>query len=152
MNGEWILIALILIGWIGRSPIITTASCLLLIVKLIHLERFLPAIERRGLELGLLFLTVAVLVPFASGKIQVRDILHSFAGWTGWAALLGGAAASFLNQKGLGLLKIDPQLMVGIVIGSISGIVLLRGIPTGPLMAAGLTALLLKLIQLLLPK
>jgi len=152
MSGEWILIALIIIGWIGRSPIITTAACLLLIVKLVHLERFLPSIERRGLELGLLFLTVAVLVPFASGKIQMKDIFQSFAGWTGWAALLGGAAASFLNQKGLGLLKVDPQLMVGIVIGSIAGIVFLRGIPTGPLMAAGLTAILLKLLQLLLPK
>ncbi|MDF2663671.1 MAG: hypothetical protein K0Q94_6462, partial [Paenibacillus sp.] len=55
MNGELLLLLLIIVGMIGRSPIITTAACILLIVKLIHLERFLPSIERRGLELGLLF-------------------------------------------------------------------------------------------------
>lgn len=152
MNGEWVLMVLIVVGLIGRSPIITTAACLLLIVKLIHLERFLPAIERRGLEFGLLFLTMAVLVPFASGKIQVKDIFRVFTGWTGWVALLGGAVATYLNGKGLGLLKIDPQLIVGMVIGSIIGIVLLRGIPTGPLMAAGLTALMFKIVRLFLEK
>ncbi|MBO9598085.1 MAG: DUF441 family protein, partial [Cohnella sp.] len=62
MYGDLVLVALIIIGLIGRSPIITTAACLLLIVKLVHLERYLPSIERRGMELGLLFLTLAVLV------------------------------------------------------------------------------------------
>ncbi|GIO11821.1 UPF0756 membrane protein [Cohnella xylanilytica] len=148
MNGDLVLVALIIIGLIGRSPIITTAACLLLIVKLIHLERYLPSIERRGLEFGLLFLTLAVLVPFASGKVQVKDVLGAFTSWTGWVALIGGAAATYLNGKGLEMLKVDPQLIVGLVIGSIAGIVLLRGIPVGPLMAAGITAFILKILQL----
>jgi len=93
-----------------------------------------------------------VLVPFASGKIQAKDVYQSFAHWTGWVALIGGVIATYLNGKGLGLLKMDPQLIVGMVVGSIIGIVLLRGIPTGPLMAAGLTALMFKLVQLLMGK
>jgi uncharacterized membrane protein (DUF441 family) len=147
MNGDWILLLLIIVGLAGRSPIITTAACLLLIVKLVHLERYLPSIERRGLEFGILFLTIAVLVPFASGRVQVKDMLGLFTHWTGWIALIGGAAATYLNGKGLELLKFDPQLIVGLVIGSIMGIVFLRGIPVGPLMAAGLTALILKIVQ-----
>lgn len=145
MNGELLLVILIIIGMLGRSPIITTAACLLLIVKLIQLDRFLPAIERRGLEFGLLFLTMAVLVPFANEKINYRDILSVFTSWPGIFALLGGAIATYMNQKGLLLLKLDPQLIVGLVIGSIIGIVLLRGIPVGPLMAAGITAFFLKI-------
>lgn len=152
MNGEIVLVALIIVGLLGRSPIITTAACLLLIVKLIHFQRYLPVIERRGLEFGLLFLTMAVLVPFASGKMQMKDVISAFTSWIGWAALIGGAAATYLNSKGLDLLKIDPQLIVGLVIGSIMGIVLLRGIPVGPLMAAGLTALILKILQLFVGK
>jgi uncharacterized membrane protein (DUF441 family) len=147
MNGELVLVALIVIGLIGRSPIITTAACMLLIVKLIQFQRYLPMIERRGLEFGLLFLTLAVLVPFASGRIHVKDVLGAFTSWTGWVALFGGAIATYLNAKGLALLKVDPQLIIGLVIGSITGIVLLRGIPVGPLMAAGLTALILKIAQ-----
>lgn len=145
MNGEVVLVILIIIGLLGRSHIITTAACILLIVKLIHLDRYLPTIERRGLEVGLLFLTMGVLVPFASEKISYKDILAVFTSWPGIIALTGGAVATYMNGKGLELLKIDPQLIVGLVIGSIFGIIFLRGIPVGPLMAAGITALFLKI-------
>jgi uncharacterized membrane protein (DUF441 family) len=152
MNGELLLLLLIIVGMIGRSPIITTAACILLIVKLIHLERFLPSIERRGLELGLLFLTMGVLVPFASERISTKDIMAVFTSWPGLIALLGGAIATYMNGKGLDLLKVDPQLIVGLVIGSIFGIIFMRGIPVGPLMAAGITALLLKIASFLFGK
>jgi uncharacterized membrane protein (DUF441 family) len=145
MNGELLLVVLIVIGLIGRSPIITIAACLLLVVKLFMLERYLPTLERRGLELGLLFLTIGVLVPFASGKISYKDIWSMFTTWPGIVALIGGGLATYMNSKGLDLLKIDPQLIVGLVIGSIFGIIFLKGIPVGPLMAAGITAFLLKL-------
>ena len=149
MNGDFLLLLLIVIGLLGRSHIITTAACILLVIKLIHLDRYLPTIERRGLELGLLFLTMGVLVPFATEKITFRHMLSVFTSWPGIIALVGGAAATYMNGKGLELLKIDPQLIVGLVIGSIFGIIFLRGIPVGPLMAAGITAFLLKLFGFL---
>jgi uncharacterized membrane protein (DUF441 family) len=152
MKGDLILLALIVIGLIGRSPIITTAACILLAVKLIHLDRFLPTIERRGLEIGLLFLTMGVLVPFANGRITYKDIMNVFTSWPGIIALTGGAIATYMNGKGLDLLKVDPQLIVGLVIGSIFGIIFLRGIPVGPLMAAGITALLLKIVSFVFDK
>jgi uncharacterized membrane protein (DUF441 family) len=152
MNGDLLLLALIVVGLIGRSHIITTAACILLVIKLIHLERYLPTVERRGLELGLLFLTMGVLVPFATEKISHKDILAVFTSWPGLIAVAGGAIATYMNGKGLELLKIDPQLIAGLVIGSIFGIVFLRGIPVGPLMAAGITALLLKIAQFIFQK
>ncbi|RJX38331.1 DUF441 domain-containing protein [Paenibacillus pinisoli] len=148
MVGELILVILIVIGVIGRSPIIATAACLLLVIKLVHLERYLPTIERRGLELGLLFLTLSVLVPFAAERIQFKDFTAVLTSWPGILALAGGAIATFINSKGLDLLKMDPQIVVGLVLGSIAGIILLRGIPVGPLMAAGITAILYKLFKL----
>ncbi|OPA81327.1 hypothetical protein BVG16_03160 [Paenibacillus selenitireducens] len=150
MNGEIIMVILIIIGLISRSSIITTAACVLLIVKLIHLDRFLPTIERRGLELGLLFLTMAVLVPFISGRISTKEVWETITSWPGILAIAGGAIATMMNAKGLEVLKIDPQIIVGLVIGSIIGIIFFRGIPVGPLMAAGLTAVLMKIIQLIL--
>jgi uncharacterized membrane protein (DUF441 family) len=145
MNGDILLVVLIIIGLIGRSPIITTAACILLVFKLLALDRYLPTLERRGLELGLLFLTIGVLVPFASERISFKHVLTVFTTWPGIIALLGGATATYMNGKGLELLKIDPQLIVGLVIGSIFGIIFMRGIPVGPLMAAGITAFFLKL-------
>lgn len=152
MIGEAILVVLIIIGLVGRSPIISTAACALLIIKLVHLERYLPALERRGLELGLLCLTFSVLVPFATGRIQLKEILTALTSWPGWLALLGGALATYINGKGLEMLRFDPQLIVGMVIGSIFGIVFLRGIPVGPLMAAGITVILYKLFTFIADK
>jgi uncharacterized membrane protein (DUF441 family) len=149
MNSNTLLVVFIVIGLVGRSNIITTAACILLIVKLLSLDRYLPSIERRGLELGLLFLTIGVLVPFASNKITTKEVLSVFTSWVGIVALMGGAIATYMNGKGLELLKIDPQLIAGLVIGSIFGIVFMRGIPVGPLMAAGITALLLKVMTFL---
>ncbi|NEW06226.1 DUF441 domain-containing protein [Paenibacillus sp. SYP-B3998] len=152
MNGDLLLVILIIIGLLGRSPIITTAACILLAFKLLGLDRYLPTVERRGLEIGLLFLTMGVLVPFASERISYKDIISVFTTWPGIIALIGGAIATYMNGKGLELLKIDPQLIVGLVIGSIFGIIFMRGIPVGPLMAAGITAFLLKLAYFIADK
>ncbi|MGC5324402.1 DUF441 domain-containing protein [Brevibacillus sp. SYSU BS000544] len=144
-SGEVMLVILIVVGLIGRSPIIATAASMLLVLKLTSLERLFPSVERRGLELGLLFLTISVLVPFASEKISWRDVIPLFTTLLGVLALAGGAIATYMNGKGLDMLRSDPQLILGLVIGSIIGIVFFRGVPVGPLMAAGITAFLLKL-------
>lgn len=148
LSGEIMLVILIIVGLIGRSPIIATAASILLVMKLTSLERFFPTMERRGLELGLLFLTIAVLVPFASEKISWKDITPLFTTVVGVLALAGGALATYMNGKGLDMLRSEPHLIVGLVIGSIIGILFFRGIPVGPLMAAGITAFLFKLLYL----
>lgn len=144
-SGEVMLVILIVVGLIGRSPIIATAASMLLVLKLTSLERFFPSVERRGLELGLLFLTISVLVPFANEKVSWKDVIPLFTTLMGVLALAGGAIATYMNGKGLDMLRSDPQLILGLVIGSIIGIVFFRGVPVGPLMAAGITAFLLKI-------
>lgn len=148
MNGVPILVALLLIGIIARSNLIATAACVLLIIKFANLNFILPLLEKRGLEVGLLFLLLAILVPVAKGEISEKDLLLTFTSLPGVLALIGGALATHLNGEGLQLLQIDPELIFGLLIGSIFGIVFLGGIPVGPLMAAGLTALFLETINL----
>jgi len=147
MTGEVMLVILIIIGLIGRSPIIATAASMLLVLKLTSLERYFPTVERRGLELGLLFLTISVLVPFANEKVTWKEITPLFTTIVGLLALAGGALATWMNGKGLDVLRAEPHIIVGLVIGSIVGIVFLRGIPVGPLMAAGITAFLMRIYE-----
>lgn len=149
MTGEAILVILILIGILGHSNIIATSACMLLILKLSNLQRFYPLLERRGLEAGLLFLTISVLVPFASGRISWEQIKVNCLTVPGVIAFVGGALATYMNGQGLELLQFEPELLLGLVLGSIFGIVFLKGVPVGPLMAAGLTALFFNLFKLL---
>ncbi|HHU92238.1 MAG TPA: DUF441 domain-containing protein, partial [Halanaerobiaceae bacterium] len=62
-------------------------------------------------------------------------------------AVIAGILATQFNGMGLRLLEEHPHLVGGIIVGSLIGIVLFRGIPVGPLMAAGIAALLLELLE-----
>ena len=147
MNGVLLLVVLLLIGIVSRSNLIATAACVLLIIKFANLHFVFSILERRGLELGLLFLLLAILVPVATGKVSEKEILGTFTSLSGILAIVGGALATHLNGEGLKLLQIDPEIIFGLLLGSIIGIVFMGGIPVGPLMAAGLTALFLEAVN-----
>ena len=142
------LVVLLLLGLWARSSLVAAAAAMLLAVRLAGLSFLLPAIERRGVEVGLLFLTLAMLVPFARGQVSGRMIVRALTSLPGIVAVVGGALATLLNGRGLDMLAHQGELMIALIAGSIIGIVLWGGIPVGPLMAAGLTYLLLQIVHL----
>lgn len=147
MAGVPMLVALLLIGIIARSNLIATAACVLLLLKFSNLNFIMPILEKRGLELGLLFLLLAIMVPVATGQVTEKELLYNFTTIPGILAVVGGALATHLNGEGLKLLQLDPELIFGFVVGSVIGIVFLGGVPVGPLMAAGVTALFLEIFS-----
>ncbi len=145
--GVTILVALLLVGIVARSNLIAIAACALLILKFSNLHFIFPIIERRGLEVGLLFLLLSILVPIAQGAITEKDLAHNLTSLPGIAAVIGGIIATHMNSEGLKLLAVKPEIIFSLVIGSIFGIVFFHGVPVGPLMAAGITALYLEVLQ-----
>ncbi|MDA8192539.1 MAG: DUF441 domain-containing protein [Thermaerobacter sp.] len=143
------LIVLLLLGLVARSNLIAAAVAILLVIRFARLGFLYPVLERRGVEIGLLFLTVAMLVPFAAGKVSLRDVGRSFLTWPGLLAVVGGAVATHLNGRGLNMLEHNGQLMFGLIAGSIVGIVVWGGIPVGPLMAAGVTYVIVEFVGLI---
>jgi len=141
LSGVNILVGLLLIGIIARSNLIATAACLLLILKFTNIKFVFPLLERRGLELGLLFLILSILVPLANGRVSEYDIIYNMTSLPGLLAITGGALATYMNTMGIRFMKVDPEIVFGLVLGSIFGIVFLHGVPVGPLMAAALAAL-----------
>ncbi len=141
------LLLLLVLGLWARSNLVASSAAILLAIRFTKLTFLFPVLERRGVEIGLLFLTLAMLVPFAMGQVQVRTIWQTL--WTvpGVLALIGGAVATNLNGHGVGLLTDHKELMVSLIVGSIMGIVVWGGIPVGPLMAAGVTYVLLEVFR-----
>lgn len=144
MTPELILTALLLIGLIAKSNLIAAASCILLIIRLAKLQSVFHFLAKQGLDIGLLFLLMTIMVPLASGQVGLGDIGRSLCTLAGVFAFLGGALATHLNSEGLKMLQLDPEIIFGLVTGSIFGIVFLDGVPVGPLMAAGVTALFIE--------
>jgi uncharacterized membrane protein (DUF441 family) len=148
VNGFIFITVIFILGLLARSSSLTLAAGLLLLIKVLGIRSLLPLLEERGVELGLLFLMIAVLVPLALERVGGREILLTFSSLPGILAIAGGIIATRLNGMGLNLLESRPQVILGLVIGSIIGIVFFKGIPVGPLMAGGVAAFFLYVIEL----
>ncbi len=148
MSGYIFILIIFFLGLAAGSDSLTLAAGMLLLIKILNLQSLLPILEERGVEIGLLFLMIAVLIPLLMDRIRLKDLLTTFSSLPGLLAIAGGIAATRLNGMGLSLLETQPQVILGLVIGSIIGIVFLKGVPVGPLMAGGMTALFLYLIEL----
>ncbi|MEW6725356.1 DUF441 domain-containing protein [Desulforudis sp. 1088] len=149
MSAEIILGALVITGLAAKSNLLAAAACILLIIRLANMHALFGFLEKLGLEIGLLFLLLTIMVPLANGKIGAHDILYNLTTLPGLFAFLGGALATHLNYEGLRILQLDPQVIFGLIIGSIFGIVFLNGMPVGPLMAAGIMALFMEFARYL---
>lgn len=142
-----ILLVLMALGVAARNSLIVASAGVVLILQVLRLHHFFPMLERRGLEAGLIFLLMSVLVPFATGEVGWPEIRQSFTSFSGLAAVAGGLFAAVLSGYGVTLLQVRPEVIVGMVVGTIIGVILFKGIPVGPLAAAGFTAVLLALLR-----
>lgn len=150
MQGADLLMALILVlGIMAKSTIIVVAAALLLVLEFLNLHgAVFPWLEKWALQIGLTFLMLAVLVPLADARPSWQELGRSLFTLPGIMAFFGGLIATRLNLQGLQMLQEQPGLMVALVGGCLLGIVLLGGIPVGPLMAAGVAAFLLWVLSL----
>ena len=136
------LVVLIFLGVVGNNSSITIAATVLLLMQQTFLAKYLPYMEKYGLNLGIIILTVGVLAPIISGKIQ----LPSFVALLNWKMLLAiaiGILVAWFGGRGVGLLGTQPVLITGLLIGTIIGVSFFGGIPVGPLIAAGILALVI---------
>ena len=136
------LVVLIFLGVVGNNSSITISATVLLLMQQTFLAKYLPYMEKYGLNLGIIILTVGVLAPIISGKIQ----LPGFVALLNWKMLLAiaiGILVAWFRGRGVGLLGTQPVLITGLLIGTIIGVSFFGGIPVGPLIAAGILSLML---------
>ena len=137
---------ILIIGIASKNGILAAASGIVLIIGLLDLDRLYPFLERRGIEAGLLLLTPALLIPFATGRIPLGALWNTVTSYVGLAAIIGGLAGAYLNAQGIDLIRHKPEILPGILIGVIISVAFLGGTAVGPIMAAGIAAVIIALI------
>lgn len=148
LTPDILLILFIVVGVVGRVSIISVAASLLLVMRMLRLEKYMGVLERRSLELGLLFLMISILVPLASGRIDARTMTKTLCSPLGIITVGAGVLATVMNARGLELLQTFPSLLIAVVLGSILGIALFDGMPVGPLMATAIAALVVSIFEM----
>ena len=137
-----LLVILIILGLLSHNSAITISAAVLLIMQQTFLSSHIPLLEKYGVKIGIIILTIGVLSPLVSGKIQLPD-LSGFLSWKMALSISVGVLVAWLAGKGVPLMGEQPILVTGLLIGTIIGVAFLDGIPVGPLIAAGILALLL---------
>ena len=138
-----ILLAIAGLGVVSHNTSVTIAMLCLLIVRLTPLNQFFPWVEKHGLSVGIILLTVAVMAPIANGKITMEALLQSFMHWKSLLAIVVGITVAWLGGRGVALMGAQPQVVVGLLVGTVLGVAFLKGVPVGPLIAAGILSLLI---------
>lgn len=138
-----ILLVLAGLGIISHNMTVTLAMLFLLVVRITPLNNFFPWVEKYGLTIGILILTIGVMAPIASGKISAQDVLGSFLNWKSILAIVIGVLVSWLGSRGVALMSHQPSTVAGLLVGTVIGVALFRGVPVGPLIAAGILSLLI---------
>ena len=114
-----------MISLISRNRILAAAAGFVLILNLLRLEQYYPLLERRGIEAGLLFLSIAVLVPFAADQVSPNNLIKTAASPIGLFAVIEGLIGSYLNAQGIDLIQLKPEIVPGILIGIIISVAFL---------------------------
>ncbi|GEL76849.1 DUF441 domain-containing protein [Tenuibacillus multivorans] len=145
------LLILLGLGFIAKNQAILIAVYILLGIKLFKLDdKVFPFLEAKGLFIGVVIITVAVLVPIATGEIGFSQLLESIKSYYAWIALLAGMFVAYVAKDGLNLLANDPHLTVALVLGTIFAVVFFQGVAVGPLIGAGIAYLAMQAVDAVL--
>lgn len=134
------LVVLIFLGVLSNNNTLTISATVLLLVQQTMLSKYLPFIEKYGLSVGIIILTIGVLSPLVSGSIKLPQP-SQFVSYKMLAAILVGVFVAWVAGRGVPLMTHQPVLMTGLMLGTIIGVAFLGGIPVGPLIAAGILSM-----------
>ncbi|EEY90775.1 DUF441 domain-containing protein [Acinetobacter lwoffii] len=138
-----VLLVLLACGIFSHNSAVTIAAAVLIVLKITPLSSLLPYVQAHGLNIGIIILTIGVLTPIASGKISGESILKSFLSWKSLLAIAIGVFVAWLGGRGVKLMSTQPDVVAGLLLGTVAGVAVLRGVPVGPLIAAGILSLLI---------
>lgn len=137
-----LLVVLIVLGLISQNSAVTISAAVLLIMQQTLLSKYIPFIDQYGLKIGIIILTIGVLSPLVSGRIMLPE-LNQLLNWKMLVSIIAGVLVAWLGGRGVGLMGNQPVLVTGLLIGTIIGVALFKGVPVGPLIAAGILSLII---------
>ncbi|HGO5814877.1 TPA: DUF441 domain-containing protein [Mannheimia haemolytica] len=136
-----LLVVLIVLGLISQNSAVTISAAVLLIMQQTLLSKFIPFVDQYGLKIGIIILTIGVLSPLVSGRITLPE-LTQLLNWKMLISIVAGVLVAWLGGRGVNLMGNQPVLVTGLLIGTVIGVAFLKGVPVGPLIAAGILSLI----------
>ncbi|MER2060899.1 MAG: DUF441 domain-containing protein [Niallia sp.] len=142
------LYLLLAIALVAKNNSLIIAVLFLLVLKLIGIDsKFFSLIQSKGINWGVTIITIAVLVPIATGDIGFKDLSATFKSPYAWIALISGIMVALLAKGGVKLLADSPEITTALVLGTILSVSVFNGVAVGPLIGAGIAYAAIKVVE-----
>ncbi|MBD8068949.1 DUF441 domain-containing protein [Bacillus sp. PS06] len=143
------LLILLIVGYFGKNQSLMIAVGTLLIIKVTGLDsKIFPYVQSKGIHWGVTIITIAVLIPIATGEIGFKQLGDAMKSAYAWIALGSGIIVALLAKGGVNLLADDPHITTALVFGTIIAVSLFKGVAVGPLIGAGIAYAVMKFMNL----
>ena len=142
------LVLLLVIALIAKNNSLILAVSVLIAIKLIGLDqKIFPVLQSKGINWGVTVITIAVLVPIATGDIGFKQLGEAMKSSYAWIALGAGILVALIAKNGIVLLENDPHITAALVFGTILAVSLFKGVAVGPLIGAGIAYLAMHAVK-----
>ncbi|WP_144493660.1 DUF441 domain-containing protein [Bacillus pumilus] len=142
------LVLLLVIALIAKNNSLILAVSVLIGIKLIGLDqKIFPILQSKGINWGVTVITIAVLVPIATGDIGFKQLGEAVKSSYAWIALGAGILVALIAKNGIVLLENDPHITTALVFGTILAVSLFKGVAVGPLIGAGIAYLAMQAVK-----
>lgn len=143
------LLILLGIALVAKNSSLIIAVVVLLLIKAVGLgDKVFPIFQSKGISWGVTIITIAVLVPIASGEIGFKQLGEAVKSSYAWIAMGAGVFVAIIASKGILLLQNDPHITTALVFGTILAVAVFQGIAVGPLIGAGIAYMAMKIVEL----
>lgn len=150
MQAFLFLLLLTAISIVAKNQSLLIASAFLLALKAMGLDlKWFDMMQKNGINWGVTVITIAVLVPIATGAIGFRELGAALKSPYAWIALTAGILVALIAKGGIVLLADDPHITTALVLGTVLAVALFNGVPVGPLIGAGIAYYAMKVFSML---
>ena len=146
--GVALLSVMLFFSIVGKNNNVAAAISMLLLIKLMNLEIINQYISKNGVNLGIIILTMGALSPLALNKVSLSDFINASKSIEGLITIIAGIIVAVLASIGLDTMKVDTNGVVGVLLGTVIGVSFFKGAPIGPMIALGITTIILKIFRL----
>ena len=152
LSSEYLTLILVLIlSLVGHNMTVVYATIIVLALKvcsqLFGLTSVMTYMGSHGLNLGIIILTAAVLIPIADGTVTLSDMIDSFKTPIGIVGITAGLLAAMAGGAGVPLMQSNPHVIPALLVGTMAGVFFFKGLAVGPLIAAGFTYFVMSILS-----
>jgi len=91
---------ILLVGAVSKNQSIIIATIFVMILKFLPFtDNIMLEFKKKGINWGVLVITIAILIPIATKEIGFLDLINAFKSPIGWVAILSGIGVSLLSAK-----------------------------------------------------